>query len=292
MKFDYLGGVAISALSLLFSSISLADEFLDPRIEAERESHSNPFVITQNHANYILPYTYVSNVNQSHIDVFDGAAWDQSEAKYQISIKAPLYSIDPQSLEGVYFAFTLKSWWQVYNTEMSSPFRETNYEPEVVYAWNPNVELGDLKVVSSFVSLNHQSNGRHELFSRSWNRIIAGAVAETENYFFAFRAWHRLEEDPKENPDDAVGDDNPDILDYMGNFELTVGTRLGETELSLTTRNLLQDASRGYYELNVSYPINKRFDLLFQYVNGYGESLIDYDHRIERFGLGIQFARF
>jgi len=282
----------VFSLPLLVSSPVLADDFLDPRIEAERDSHSNPFVITQNHANYILPYSYVSEGNQSHIEEFGNAPWDRSEAKYQISIKAPVYSIDPETLEGVYFAFTLKSWWQVYNTEMSSPFRETNYEPELVYAWNPQMNFGDLKVVSSFLSLNHQSNGRHKVLSRSWNRIIAGAVLESENFFYSLRAWHRLKEDQKEHPDDAVGDDNPDIIDYMGNLEFTVGTRIGKAELALTTRNLLQDADRGYYELNLSYPINKRFDVLFQYVNGYGESLIDYDHRIERFGLGIQFARF
>ena len=43
----------------------------------------------------------------------------------------------------------------------------------------------------------------------------------------------------------------------------------------------------GGFELTWSYPLTRAFRAYAQYWNGYGESLIDYDARIERFGIGI-----
>jgi phospholipase A1 len=270
-----------------------AEEILDKRIEAERQSHDNPFIITQHRANYILPYTYSTDPSQENYTFFGDEPMDNAEAKYQLSIKAPLYSADDESLEGLYFAFTLKSWWQVYNSDISAPFRETNYEPELFYLWAPSYELGGLDIVGLQLGANHQSNGRTNPLSRSWNRIVGTVIAETENFYYVTKVWYRLPEDEKDDPANPVGDDNPDILDYMGNFEFTVGTRVKDLELSLMLRNNLSTSNnRAYYELNAAYPLTKRFDLLLQYANGYGESLIDYDYKIERFGIGIQFARF
>ena len=283
---------AVVAVFLLSINVTAA-EILDQRIDAERQSHTNPFIITQNRANYILPYTYQANPNQSNYTDFGDSLMDNAEAKYQISIKAPVYSAAPNSLEGLYVAFTLKSWWQVYNDEISSPFRETNYEPEVFYMWTPQLNWGGLDIVALQLGANHQSNGRTNALSRSWNRVVGSAIAESENFFYIAKMWYRVPEDQKQKPGDAAGDDNPDIIDYMGNLELTVGTRFDDIELALTMRNNLSSSRNlGYYELNASYPLSDRFDLLLQYANGYGESLIDYDYKVERFGIGVQFRRF
>ena len=40
-------------------------------------------------------------------------------------------------------------------------------------------------------------------------------------------------------------------------------------------------------ELNWSMPISKRLKAVVQYVNGYGDGLIDYNNRNKRIGLGI-----
>ena len=50
--------------------------------------------------------------------------------------------------------------------------------------------------------------------------------------------------------------------------------------------------NRGSLELSVSYPVSPRYEVVLQYFNGYGDSLIDYDRRQNRIGLGFQLAAF
>ena len=64
----------------------------------------------------------------------------------------------------------------------------------------------------------HQSNGRSQLLSRSWNRIYADFIFEIDDFSFSFKPWYRLPENEKSDPLDPVGDDNPDIEEYMGKF--------------------------------------------------------------------------
>jgi phospholipase A1 len=53
-------------------------------------------------------------------------------------------------------------------------------------------------------------------------------------------------------------------------------------------RNNLRDDNRGAVELSYSFPIrHTRLKGYLKYFNGYGESLIDYNHRIQSFGVGF-----
>ena len=38
----------------------------------------------------------------------------------------------------------------------------------------------------------------------------------------------------------------------------------------------------------MTYPLSDRYEILLQYFNGYGDSLIDYNRSQERIGLGFQ----
>ena len=284
--------IVLSLFGMLVMFPAHAEKILNKRLEAERAAMDNPFIITQYRSNYFLPYTYMEEPNQAPYEAVNGNLIEQQEAKYQISIKAPIYDYHKRELEGIYVGITLKAWWQIYNESLSKPFRETNYEPELFYQWVPTYSLGPIDLVGFHLGINHQSNGQSNDFSRSWNRVFASAMFRHEQFYATLKSWYRLPEDKKDDPLDPSGDDNPDIEHFMGKFELELGATYEGVNFTALIRNNLKSDNKGAFELNATYPISSRFALLLQYFNGYGESLIDYNHRIERLGIGVQLTAF
>lgn len=236
---------------------------------------------------YILPYTYVDNPNQSpgspaREDTTYDARLQSEEAKYQISLKVPLLTGMLDDSTTLWFGYTQKSFWQVYDTEESAPFRETNYEPEVFVRQRLGWDLGPGQLTSVSLGLNHQSNGQSEPRSRSWNRI-KGSVAYTyDRWLFMVNPWYRLPESDKNN-------DNPDIDDYLGYADYIAVYKWNDDHV-ISTRlmnNLRSEDNRTSVELGYSFPMGETIKGYIQYYNGYGESLIDYNERTHRIGIGI-----
>ena len=259
------------------------------RIRQERESQWNRFVITPHRRNYILPYTHTSKVNRNAYE-FTGD-WKEeirhSEAKFQLSFKVPMNHEDLlRQNDALYIGFTLQSWWQVYTSSMSAPFRETNYQPELFYltplSWKPF--SGNTGIA---FGIEHQSNGRSQPLSRSWNRVYANFLFEKDNFALSFRPWYRLREDDKENSGDSDGDDNPDIENFLGHFELRSAYRWRDYQFGLMVRNNLRSDNKGAMELDWSFPFFGHLRGFVQYYNGYGESMIDYNISQQRVGVGI-----
>ncbi len=266
---------------------------IDRRIQNEKKSLDNPAVITSHKRNYMLPLTYVKEQNSvPFVLPLSNEKLDNAEAKFQLSFKAPLLSqvFDDQDL--LFFGFTLQSYWQLYNSELSSPFRETNYQPEIFYAIENEAKLGEWTNKGFMFGIEHQSNGRTQRFSRSWNRIYANFFFEKDNWVVSFKPWYRIPEKEKDDPNQATGDDNPDIEKYMGHFELSTIYSWDDQNFSFMLRNNLRSSNKGAIQLDWTFPLGKRFKGYLQYFNGYGESLIDYDHQIERLGFGVALTDF
>lgn len=261
---------------------------LDERRNKDKIANQNPFSITQHRRNYLLPIGYVSEPNNITIDGLPEKAIDNLEAKFQISIKTPIY-LEDDGNTGVFFGFTTTSFWQLYNSEASKPFRETNYEPEIFYQWQADWDLLGYRFNLAQIGFNHHSNGQDGLKSRSWNRIVASALFSDEDAAYYVKTWWRLPEDDKVDPLDPTGDDNPDINDFYGRAELGFVWQLGKVNVLTQLRNNLSFSdNRSGIELNFTYPLNQRYDVLLQYFNGYGDSLIDYNRHQQRISLGVQ----
>ncbi|GAC27933.1 phospholipase A [Brumicola pallidula] len=272
--------------------IQTTESILDKREKSVKESNVNPFSISQYRQNYLLPITHVKSPNPISVNGLTDENIDNFEAKYQISVNMPLYLMDDDA-SGVFFGMTLISFWQVYNDETSKPFRENNYEPEVYYQWQTDWDVFGYRFNQFNIGLNHQSNGQSGLKSRSWNRIYATAIFSDVDSLYYLKTWYRLPEDEKTFALDPTGDDNPDIIDFIGRTEFGFGFNMGKLNLLTKVRNNLSfNKNRGSVELNLTYPINDRYDWLLQYFNGYGDSLIDYNRHQQRIGLGIQLKLF
>ncbi|GAB3003196.1 phospholipase A [Psychrosphaera aestuarii] len=264
---------------------------LAQRIINERTTELNPFVITPHKQSYILPFTISDRFNRKPYESNEliSGQLEEYESKYQISFKVPLRS---STLfipgDGLYFAMTIQAWWQVYSDEISKPFRETNYTPEIFYVaplpWKPND--GNMAFTLHF---EHQSNGQTQLLSRSWNRILASVVYEKDDFAVGIKPWYRLKENEKTSPLDPSGDDNPDIHKFLGYYELFGAYAFNDQhKLSFNLRNNW-NTGNGSIELNYSFPFpgSSRLVGFAQYFSGYGESLIDYNHKQQKIGFGI-----
>jgi phospholipase A1 len=205
---------------------------------------------------------------------------DRTEAKFQFSFKGRLWTTDDRRW-GVWAAYTQQSQWQMYNDEISRPFRETNYMPELLVSYRPGVELpGGFSWKLANLAFNHQSNGRTDALSRSWNRLIGTFGVERENLALFADAWWRI-------PESDDKDDNPDITDYYGHGRITALYRWREHSFSGWIRGNVR-TGKGAVQLAWSSP---RFlgplRAYVQLFSGYGESMIDYNFKQTTIGAGV-----
>lgn len=254
--------------------------------EVNPESKNGLWSFRAHKPNYFLLGRYTDKVNYQPYETYFRAvndpniSLDNTESKFQLSFK--LKAAEDLFGRGIdiWVAYTQQNYWQVYNEHISAPFRETNYEPETFVTIPTDYNLLGLK--GRFVNLGfvHQSNGQSHVLSRSWNRIYAQAGFEYgDNFSLIFKPWYRI-------PEKAANDDNPHITDYMGNFELVANYRLGNHSFSALGRSTF-DFNRGHLQLDWSYPLYQKLRGYVQYTTGYGESLIDYNHHQNTFGIGV-----
>lgn len=265
------------------------------KVRTEMLASENPYVLLPHRPNYFLPLTWQARpsntelrraLNQfSNDDVPLEDGYDHLEAIVQLSLKYIIAEDVLGNFSRIELGYTNRSFWQVYNSDISRPFRETNHEPELMISWM----LKDQIVDYVRLSLNHQSNGQTSTLSRSWNRIIGETAFIVGSGVINTKLWWRIPEGKEADPEDPKDNDNPDIDDYMGYGELNYVKLMERHQFSMMVRNNLDfSENRGAVELGYSFPLTKKMKGYVQYFNGYGESLIDYNRYQERIGVGIK----
>ncbi|MCG8434900.1 MAG: phospholipase A [Gammaproteobacteria bacterium] len=249
-------------------------------------SRRSKFSLTPYRLNYLLPFAYNTSPNEPAFQLLrPGDDMDRAEAKFQISLEFDIKRSIFSSNYDLYFGYTQLAWWQVFNQSASKPFRETNYEPEIGLRINPqNKKLLGLNFRQARFGIVHQSNGRGDPLSRSWNRIYGIFILDKGNFVTVFRPWYRI-------PNSTSGDENPDITDFLGYFEWYAFYKWKRQTFGFMLRNNLKaGGNRGAVQFDWSYPLNDKLKFYLQYFNGYGESLIDYNDSTHRVGIGIMLS--
>lgn len=228
-------------------------------------------------------------------------AYENSEMRIQLSVRTKiaqglLTEGGARGLDSLWFGYTQQSYWQLFNRELSRPFRSTDHEPELTYIYPTDAALpGGWRLRYSGISAVHQSNGQSLPLSRSWNRVVLMAGMERGVQFsLQARAWARL-------PERNVDDDNPNISDLIGRAEVT-GTWYASDRhtLGLTVRHSLRSAARGSVRLEWLYrPLGTQPNGLAsglrihtQLFSGYGDSLLDYNRRRTVLSVGLSLVDF
>ena len=261
---------------------------LDSRWELSAENKLGTFNIRGYKPVYVLPAFATSNQNnQPHSPnpdntVVGSERLDNVEAKFQLSLKTKVWQGVFGDVGDVWIGYTQSSRWQVYNTRLSRPFRETDYEPEAMLMFDTHYRVLGWDGRLLGIGVDHQSNGRSNPLSRSWNRIVANVGFERDGWTVMVRPWWRI-------PEAASDDNNPDISDYMGRGEVEIVHEWHGQEFGMMLRHSMRGGSRshGAARFSWSFPMAGNLRGYAEVFKGYGESMIDYNHNATYVGLGI-----
>ena len=287
--------VGRAAAAPLFDTLSAEREAMDriaqqyksdgtamgQRIGSMLEVHDNPFALLPYEQNYLL-WTHTDSINREpyrQAGLISGDQLSQAEAKFQISLMFPIWRGMFNERTALAASYTQLSLWQADNGEISAPFRETNYEPQLFMVYLPQKKWAGWDFHWLEVGINHQSNGRSEPLSRSWNRVYANLAFERSRWVVQFKPWIRISES-------IENDDNPDLTDYLGHYRLSLAYRAHDQVISAQSR-FNWSTGKGSLELGWSYPLTRHVRFYTQLFSGYGDTLIDYNHYQNRIGVGV-----
>jgi phospholipase A1 len=256
------------------------------RWELDAAHHKGVFIITPYKPVFVTAGRYSDNPNTrptSENPLYSlpfKVNYNNYEAKFQFSLKTKVIHGLFNNRADLWVAYTQQAHWQIYNEPLSRPFRELNYEPEVIL--NFPVHYSVLGFTGKMVSLvfNHQSNGRALPLSRSWNRIMLNAGFERDAWQVFLSGWYRLHDEV---------DENPAVSDFVGRGRGTFIYNLGKQQFSLMVASglRLSHPGRGSVQFGWTFPVINNLRLTLQLADGYGETLMDYNHRQATIGVAV-----
>ena len=190
-----------------------------------------------------------------------------SNVKFQISIAQKLTKSTLPFGTYLYLFYTQKAFWNV--LENSMPFHDLNFNPGVGLA-KPLFADGAY-IGKAIFQIEHESNGRDSIQSRSWNRISFGAnIIIDRNMMVHGKYWIPI----------VDGENNRDITKYVGICQAGVNyisdNRRFMGSLTFVKRAKWSPSLNTIFELGYKISKNDNQYLFLQYYNGYGEGLLDY----------------
>ncbi len=200
--------------------------------------------------------------------------------KFQISIAQRLTQATLPWGTYLYLFYTQKCFWNI--LENSMPMTDLNFNPGIGLTkplFVKNRYIGKMTFI-----IEHESNGRDSIQSRSWNRVaLAANVFVTKNLMVHAKLWAPI----------VDGENNRDIVDYCGwcqfGTQVVSDNRRFTGGITIVPRrhfgscNVVIDFAMRLFKKENQY-------LFFQFYNGYGEGLLDYNkyHSQIRVGLLIR----
>jgi phospholipase A1/A2 len=197
-------------------------------------------------------------------------------SKFQLSLQYRLGS-------NWYLSYTQRIYWDI--SQKSEPILDINIQPELSYLWkfgsdaSARWNLRDVRV-----GLAHESNGKDNDSSRSWNRLYLEPHFSWGGLFLEPRVWAILDTD----------EGNQDIANYAGYADLVFGyENVNQQRFTVTGRH---GSEHGSVQLDASLPLpSGRMSqyrgprLYAQIWTGYGEMLQYYNVYTRAVRIGIEF---
>lgn len=198
--------------------------------------------------------------------------------KFQISIAQKLTKSTLPWGTYLYLYYTQKVFWNV--LENSMPMTDLNFNPGIGLA--KPIFIKDRFIGKVTLTLEHESNGRDSIWSRSWNKVtLGGSVMIDPNLTIYGKFWIPI----------IDGENNRDILKYCGIYQVGWSYRSPNRKFSCSLS--LVKRLGNVFNFNTTFEVAYRWSrksnqyLFAQYYNGYGEGLLDYKKFHSQLRIGI-----
>lgn len=196
------------------------------------------------------------------------ATRQNTNLKFQISIAQRLTNATLPGGTYLYLFYTQKCFWNI--LEESLPMTDLNFNPGIGITkplFVKNRFIGKL----SFM-IEHESNGRDSIWSRSWNKVSLAANIIIDPHLMVYgKLWIPI----------VDGENNKDILKYSGIFQMgmqvTSENRKFTGSVTLVKRKDWKPNYNTTVELAYRWSTKLNQYIFLQYYNGYGEGMLEYN---------------
>lgn len=190
-----------------------------------------------------------------------------ADAMFQISIRHRLTKSILPFNSFLYFTYTQKSFWDIYAE--SAPFKDLNYNPSIGvgrYIIHNHKLIG-----TTFIQVEHESNGKSGDDSRSWNMIsFSGKYFYNLQVMFGAKVWIPF----------IDGEENRDLLDYRGIGYFTMDYITKDKKWWLSAElNPRKDFANLNTTLTAGFKVSANANqyIYARFYNGTSESLLEYN---------------
>lgn len=206
------------------------------------------------------------------------ATKQNTNIKFQISIAQRLTRATLPWGTYLYLFYSQKCFWNVLQNSM--PMTDLNFNPGI--GITKPLFVKNKYIGKATLMLEHESNGRDGLESRSWNKVsLAANIIIDNNLMVHGKIWAPI----------IDGMNNKDILKYCGIYQ--VGMQVMSNNQRFTGAVILTKRQGWNFNYNtvveLGWRVFKRDNqyLFLQYYNGYGEGLLAYKEFHSQLRLGI-----
>jgi len=191
-----------------------------------------------------------------------------TNVKFQISVSQRLTKSVLPFGSYLFLFYTQKCFWNV--LENSFPMTDLNFNPGLGFTkplFVKNRFIGKVSLI-----FEHESNGKAEKDSRSWNRVsLSSNILIDPTTMVYAKLWIPW----------VDGENNRDLLDYYGLYQVGISymtlSKRFQTSVFVTKRRGWNLNYNTVLEFSYKLFNNENQYLFVQYYNGYGEGLLDYN---------------
>lgn len=252
-------------IAIAFLFVIPAD--LSAQIVSSNEGRFNPDSIRRDFKNQPYFGLYKDNYFIFGPPVGPKITKENTNIKFQISVAQRLTNATLPWGTYLYLFYSQKCFWNV--LENSMPMTDLNFNPGIGLMKPLFVKNRYVGKVSLIVE--HESNGRDSIWSRSWNKVsLAANIIIDPNLSVAGKVWVPI----------IDGMNNKDILHYCGIYQISVQAMSNNRKF--TGALTLVKRAGNFFNYNTIFELAYRFSrksnqyFFLQYYNGYGEGLLDY----------------